>query len=203
MSARTAVLDAARDKAAAEKAARDKAAAEKAAADNAAAEKAARDKAAAEKAAADNAAAEKALPTGDSSQKKEVYYADKGGTIETKYNFNTLADAEAYATSLGGTIATFSQLQEAYEKGLHQCSFAWAWGKDGEKGNVYTVTTKPANGVRLVCSSVGVTNFSPSVAIGGVWVYGVKKPKAQSVDCTNSTVPCILPFSDTKWSQYD
>lgn len=139
---------------------------------------------------------------------KEVYYANKGGT----YAFTTLADAETYATSLGGTIARFDQLVEAYQKGLNQCSFAWGVTDQIKGGAIYTVTTKQMNDDTCRFPQGGVTEFFPNhpewtnhpkVTSGGVWVYGVKKPKAQSMDCANSNVPCLLPFSETKWSQYD
>ena len=139
--------------------------------------------------------------TKPSGTEKEVYFADKGGTNETRYAFTNLADAEAYATSLGGTIATMPQLIDAKAKGLHQCSFGW--GKDDIHGRIYTVTTKPTADSTCPWAEGGVTNFWPRVSIGGVWVYGVKKPKSESVNCTGSKVSCVLPFSDTKWSQYD
>ena len=93
------------------------------------------------------------------------------------------------------------QLIDAKAKGLHQCSFAW--GKDDIHGRIYTVTTKPTSDGSCHWNGGGVTNFSPRVSVGGVWVYGVKKPKSESVNCTGSKVSCVLPFSDTKWSQYD
>jgi hypothetical protein len=143
-------------------------------------------------------------------REKEVYYADKGGTDGTRYAFTTGADAEKYATSLGGTIATFAQLVEAYKKGLNQCSFAWGVD-DGNAPRIYTVTTKKMNDDICRFPQGGVTEFFPirpswtdhKQSTGGVWVYGVKKPKDQSMDCANSNVPCVLPFSETKWSQYD
>ena len=140
--------------------------------------------------------------------KKEVYYANKSST----YAFTTLAEAEKYATSLGGTIASFDQLVEAYRQGLNQCSFAWGVTDQIEGGAIYTVTTKQMNDDTCRFPEGGVTQFFPNhpewtnhprVTSGGVWVYGVKKPKAQSMDCANSNVPCVLPFSETKWSQYD
>jgi hypothetical protein len=141
------------------------------------------------------------------SDNKEVYYADK----DPGYAFTTRADAEKWATLLGGTIATFPQLVEAYKKGLNQCSFGW--GDNGtNQGAIYTVTTKKMNDDTCRFPEGGVTQFFPEhpewtnhakVSRGGVWVYGVKKPKGQlkAFECAN--VRCVLPFSETKWSQYD
>jgi len=148
-------------------------------------------------------------PSDSGSDNKEVYYADK----DPGYAFTTRADAEKYATLLGGTIATFPQLVEAYKKGLNQCSFGWGDNGNNE-GAIYTVTTKRMNDDTCRFDQGGVTEFFPNhpawtnhpkVSKGGVWVYGVKKPKDQTkrIGFLCVHVPCVLPFSETKWSQYD
>lgn len=60
----------------------------------------------------------------------EVYYADKGGTNESRYNFSTKNDAEIYAKSLGGTLATVDQLTKAHAQGMDICWLGWA--SDGQ-----------------------------------------------------------------------
>jgi len=139
-------------------------------------------------------------PTPTSSAVPEVYYADKGGTDKTRYAFTSSAQAEAHAKSLGGTIATYRQLKDAVSKGLDVCWYGW--GKDDSNaGCIYTATSTDSNDI--TCGSVkDVIDFTHVVKKGGVWVYGVKKPKTQYTDCIRSTVPCVLPFSKTKWSQY-
>ena len=133
------------------------------------------------------------MPTLDLLQ--EVYYADKGGTNETRYKFTKSSDAEAYANELGGTLATYEQLKDAQMNGLDVCWFGWA--KDGK---IYTATSTPNSDPTCAKPAVGL--FS-SVRKGGAWVYGIKKPKMESMHCNdpNTTISCVLPFSKTKWSQ--
>lgn len=132
---------------------------------------------------------------------KEVYYADKGGTNETRYAFGSKDQADTHAKLLGGTLATLQQLIDAHSKGLDVCSFAWA-----SDGLVYTVSQN-SHGLGSGCennSTIGVKTFQ--INKGGAWVYGVKPPAAIVTMCNGPSVttPCILPFSTVtkKWSQY-
>ena len=128
--------------------------------------------------------------------KKEVYFADKA----SDYTIRSLEEANAYAVSLGGTLATAVQLRDALDAGLDICRFGRAID-----GIVYTVT-KTDHGPESGCSGsdTGI-NFSHNIKIAGAWVYGVKPSFSDSLLCKpNGVIPCIYPFSTktNKWSQY-
>ena len=123
-------------------------------------------------------------------RKIEVYYADKGGTNTTRYQFASKEAAENYAKSLGGTLATVDQLRKANEsQGMDICWNGWA-----SDGLIYTVSNR-SHGDGSGCESgnhtIGVT-IQRNAFIAGAWVYGVK-PRSYT-NCTdyNITTPCII-----------
>ena len=128
----------------------------------------------------------------------EVYYADKGGANDTRYAFTSMFEADAYAKSLGGTLATIEQIRNAHINGMDNCWFGWA-----SNGNIYTIS-QSSHGPGSGCegNTIGVSVFT-NVSKAGAWVYGVKPSYSSVVNCaTPNAGKCILPFSKNKWSQY-
>ena len=145
--------------------------------------------------------------------KTEVYFADGG----SDYTFSTSQAAADHAQSLGGTVATPSQLRDALAAGLDICRFGWS-----TNGQVYTLASTD-HGEGSGCRSLGLQSFlmrrpsiiavydhngqiiPPQIPKAGVWVYGVKPSFSDSLLCKpNGVIPCIYPLSTktNKWSQY-
>jgi len=123
--------------------------------------------------------------------KPEVYYAQSvGGVASTK------GDAAAHAAILGGTLATWAQLDAAQKAGAQWCAGGWNEHLGGS-GCYYPMQAKvPGCG-----TGAGIQTFANGKVPGqkcGVNVYGIKPSSPAGVPVGFS----IAPFSATKWSKY-
>ena len=126
----------------------------------------------------------------------EVYYFDNG-----RYAFQSSDAALAAAKSAGltdATIASVDQLTAAQGKGANWCDAGWDAGGSGQM---------PSNGTGSLdsgCSSAGVLTYGTGGPFGAN-LYGVKPAQSRFPNPCTSTAggpACVLPFNNTKWSQY-
>ena len=136
--------------------------------------------------------------SGDDSKNKaksEVYYADKGA-YPKMYSLDYNA-AQALAKTLGGTLATPAQLQEAQKSGAQWCSSGWL----SDKSQQYPMQAA----VQGCGNRAGI--IADSLAKSGATIYGPKPTKDKYKDCYDSKnppdQPCITNFSPTKFSLFN
>ena len=118
--------------------------------------------------------------------------------------------SDAVASAVGGKLATFSQLTDAYNAGASLCAYGFVdctgctgacitgcrptTVGSGSFGSVKVMGVTGLTGSSVNCGANGIaaqTNWA-----GGYWIYG-KKPVSTDVTVTGSTAKwTILPFID-------
>jgi hypothetical protein len=117
--------------------------------------------------------------------KKEVFYV--GGN---DYNYD---DAPALCAAYGAELATYDQVNDAYNMGAEWCGYGWSQGAMAlfptQKNTWAALQTDPT--ARTNCGRPGVNGgyFDPATKFG-VNCYGVKP------DNTNNTFPLPPPGTD-------
>jgi hypothetical protein len=143
-------------------------------------------------------------------RKPEVYHYDTG-------IFNIpWTDAEKIAKQNNAQIATLAQIAEAQKNGADWCR--WGWTSDGKTlAYPLAVSTDTESqcpnphkkGIRPDDGVYKYTEVSPNNT-WGLTLYGIKPLESELPKCENvlgapaklAKVPCIIPFSSKKWSQY-
>jgi Extracellular link domain len=131
------------------------------------------------------------------------YYGVPSPNTKSAYSF-TLAEAEAQAQKLGGTLATMTQVAAAQAAGAQWCG--WGWTQAGDGASYLTYPRQGAYG----CDGRPGLNImaAPGTTAASVAVYGVKPPPPAG-NC-NGSAPCIAPWYDgdtspatpARWSRY-
>jgi hypothetical protein len=139
----------------------------------------------------------------DAKRPEVYYYGVPNPNAKSAYSF-TLAEAQAQAQKLGGTLATMEQVAAAQEAGAQWCGWGWT-----QAGDSYYMTY-PRQGA-FGCDGRGGLNVmaAPPSSPASVAVYGVKPAAPPAGNC-NGSAPCIAPWYDgntspgtpVRWSQY-
>jgi hypothetical protein len=129
--------------------------------------------------------------------KKEVFNVSR--------NIYTYNDASAVCSALGAELATYEQVQEAYENGADWCNYGWIKGQMAvypTQKETYDKLQKGAPEYRNACGRIGMNggHFDNPELRFGVTCYGTKPSRNATDELLESTVS--LPPS-TAEIEYD
>jgi hypothetical protein len=129
--------------------------------------------------------------------KKEVFNVSR--------NIYTFNDASAVCSALGAELATYEQVQEAYEQGADWCNYGWIKGQMAvypTQKETYDKLQKGAPEYRNACGRIGMNGgyFDNPELRFGVTCYGVKPSRNATDELLESSVS--LPPS-TEEIEYD
>lgn len=116
---------------------------------------------------------------------KEVYNVSK--------NIYTFSDASAVCSAMGGELASYEQVKEAYEKGADWCNYGWTKGQMAlypTQKETWDKLQKGSAEYRDACGKPGVNGgyFDNPDLRFGVNCYGVKPPRNATDELLESSV---------------
>lgn len=122
--------------------------------------------------------------------KKEVFNVSR--------NIYTYGDASAVCSAMGADLASYEQMQDAYEKGADWCNYGWTKGQMAvypTQKATWDKLQKGAPEYRSACGRPGVNGgyFDNPDLRFGVNCYGVKPPRNDTDELLESSV--ALPAS--------
>jgi Extracellular link domain/Tyrosine-protein kinase ephrin type A/B receptor-like len=146
------------------------------------------------------------LYTGKSSVQKEVFFV---GSLNNAYAF-TASQAAQVASDFGGTVATYSQLNDTWTNdGADWCATAWVTGSASNVNSTsvtnayYPISVTTTSG----CSaSPGLISYTPSNGKAGVHVYGIKPLQSDALPTPTTSLGisayALQPFvTGGRWSR--
>lgn len=125
---------------------------------------------------------------------KRLNFTEKEVFLYSNSKTGGWTKSDAYYECPDNTVlATEEQLKEAQENGADWCAYGWTTGRAG-----YPQKTGGIRGCSDAGSKTYFDNF-PSTTKRGLNCYGIK-PNKSTANRGNNNI--IIPFNNTKWSQY-
>lgn len=117
----------------------------------------------------------------------------KNEVFNVSRNIYTYADASAVCSAMGAELASYEQVQEAYEKGADWCNYGWTKGQMAvypTSKETYEKLQKGAPEYRNACGRPGVNGgyFDNPELRFGVNCFGKKPPRNATDELLESSV---------------
>jgi hypothetical protein len=130
----------------------------------------------------------------------EKILAGRQEVFNISKNSYTYYDAEPLCKALGADLATYEQVQEAYQRGADWCSYGWIKGQNAvfpTQQSTYDSLQKGSAEQRTACGKPGINGgyFDNPDLRFGVTCYGMKPDKSSTDALTNNVIE-LPPSTD-------